>query len=444
MLLFWLLTASAIFLCALSVRLRFPYEGLYSTSFLFCLGAFIYFMSIPIEHFSTGIQITSDYVDVEAGSAVYLKVFLIGLASVLAFTIGMNVSGFKSRVPDKEHIDKGRGVKVFESALWILWAVLIGIIAVFYHGFIAEIRQSYTASYTAQYANPLPTLICQIVALINAILMVFLGMRKSALPIFIAVCLFAFNIYLTFLFNEKSPGAIALIGVGYLYFFWVRDKRLAIAGALVGVLMALFVLKPLYNILSENIPTQDSVFTQLAHMRPSFTVLDSAGPMAATLYLLDKDEAQTYGMGLLKSVGLLVPRALWPERPMDPSEVFAQKMMVGWQPGMGMGYSPIIEAYMNFGLWLSFLEFLIFGLLWGWMWRGFMRVFAFYNTPAHLDVIYRIAGFYVLILFFRGMMIGGFKQALMYIVPFSIALGGMQILIYLWDKWQVRKRLVLS
>jgi hypothetical protein len=162
--------------------------------------------------------------------------------------------------------------------------------------------------------------------------------------------------------------------------------------------------------------------------------------MAVTAHILANQETITYGRGLVDTFSIFVPRVIWPDRPMDPSEAFAKDVIPNWEPGMGLGYSPLIEAYTNFGLWFSFLEFLAFGLVWGWMWRGFMRLFTFYNAPMHLDIIYRIAGYYVLLMFFRGLIAGSLKQALMYLIPFSIALAGMQILVYIWHKWQTHAK----
>jgi len=429
----------AVLASVFAVRLRYRDEGLFSTTFVFSLGAFVYFLSIPMEHFLLGqesLPMRGVYFTVPVGPDFYVSVFSAGLAGILAFALGLKFSGFKSLSADRAVPDTGDGVRIFETALWLFWASLILFIALFFHDYVINASQSYEASYATQYDRPVPNLALQLIALLNAVLAVMLATRNRLLPILGAGLLFAANIWLSYLFHEKSQGVIAVIGMGYLYFYWIRNNKLAIAGALLGVLIMLFVLKPVYNIVQQDGGNPAEVFAHWKDLQISFTVLDSSGPMIVAATTLTENKSVSYGLDIIKSFAIFVPRALWPDRPADPSETFAQRMIPNWKPGMGLGYSPVVEGVANFGFWLSPLEFLVFGILWGLIWRGFMHAFAGYKTPMHLDIFYRIAGYYLLILFFRGLMAGSIKQALMYIIPVSIALGGMQLLVWLWARYR--------
>ena len=421
---------------------RWKDEGFYSTGFVFTLGAFFYFISIPIEKFARGIEngfATNVFLGVPVWPDFHVKVFAMGLAAIIFFILGLRLSGFKSKAPDVALPDKGQGVAVFEGALWVMWLSLICIMLVFFDDFIHRAMRSYEDSYSVQYSSPLPTLICQLIEILNAVLGVCLGLRKRIVPMMGATLLFALNFALTFLFTEKSPAVISMIGMGCLYFALIRDRRLAIVGALSGIILLIFVLKPVFDIISTYKYPANQIVDQLLSRKPTLLNLDSAGPMAVIAHTLEEEEKPFWGQELVQTFSIFVPRTFWQDRPADPSEAVAQEIIPNWKPGMGMGYSPLIEGYRNFGFWLSPLEFFIFGLLWGWLWRGFMKAFAFYNAPAHLDIIYRVAGYYVLILFFRGMIAGSLKQALMYIIPFAISLAGMQMLVWLSNRPQIKR-----
>lgn len=446
---FWSLTLAALSVCVGAVCVRYRDEGLYSSAFVFCLGAFVYFFSVPLERFIRG-QVEEvlhgEHFQVAAPGIIYFKIASMGIAGVIAFALSLQATGFKTHMADsRAPLTQTGGTRLFELALMAFWAGLVAIMLIFFYDFIRHVSLSYEASYSTQYNSPLPTLIMQIICLLNSILAVILAMRRKILPIIVAALLFLVNFYLAFLLKEKSPGVIALIGMGYLYFYWVRFKSVALLGALAGVILALFVLKPVYNILNEYAYTEkpQSVMTHLLNInsRFTFTNLDSSGPMLVSAHILKEDAAPSYGRDLLQSMSIFVPRFIWSDRPLDASEAFAKKMIPTWEPGIGLGYSPVIEGFVNFGFWFSWVEFVLFGLVWGYMWRGFMRLFRDYGAPAHLDVIYRIAGYYVLILFFRGMLAGVMKQTLMYMIPFAIALAGMQFLAWVWQRFH-RRRMV--
>lgn len=439
---FWSMTVVMLVISIGVVRAGIKSEGLYSTLLLFSLGTFFYFLAIPLEKLARGmttLPMLNHFISVPVTTDFHIRIFVMGLAGLVFFALGLLGSGFKSKSPDVSSVDVGGRVRQFESALWLMWLGLIAIMFIFFQDFLHGVLQSYEASYSEQYAQPLPTLICQLIELLNSILAIFLALKKRFFSLLGALCMLSLNFALSLLFKEKGPAVISLIGIGYLYFFFIRDRRLALAGMIAGICFGLFVLKPIYDLTAIYGFPEGRFLEKLVEKKPTLLNLDSAGPMALIAYTMKEDEHPSWGGGLMQSFSIFVPRFLWPDRPLDASEAIAKDLIPDWVPGLGMGYSPLIEGYMNFGFWFSFLEFFLFGFVWGWLWRAFMKAFAFYDTAQHLDVIYRVAGFYVLLLFFRGMISGTLKQAIMYIVSFGMALAGMQFLAWLWQRFHHRR-----
>jgi hypothetical protein len=351
----------------------------------------------------------------------------------------MHLSGFKSTSPDRAVPDTGQGYKVFEAAIALFWAFLVIVLAVFYHGFISNAIQSYEASYSVQYVNPLPTFMMELFALLSSVMAVYLALKRNPLCWLASLALFAGNLTQCLMMHEKTPVVFGLFGIGYLYFYWVRNKQLAIIGAVAGFALALFVLLPMYHIINDGHKNEGIIKQYIEYYHPTFTSIDPSGPMSTAVAIMKEDKPKLWGESFVKDLSLFVPRAIWPDRPIDISEQFAREKIPNWEPGVGLGFSPLGEAYMNFGFGFSFIEFLAFGLLWGWMWRGFKNLLTYYNAPMHFDVIYRIMGSYIILLFFRGLFMGSIKKLIMCMIPIGGALLGMMLLVWLWQQWQARK-----
>jgi len=107
------------------------------------------------------------------------------------------------------------------------------------------------------------------------------------------------------------------------------------------------------------------------------SVGEFAGPYFTLLYSIEYSyppEAPLKGMSYLQAIPNLLPRSLYPgNKPAVICDAFAdfiyQKYMPGRESIIGWGYSPVAEAYNNFGLWGIFIPFFLLGLLWEWVAR---------------------------------------------------------------------------
>ncbi|MBE3591909.1 oligosaccharide repeat unit polymerase [Thermoanaerobacter sp. RKWS2] len=97
-----------------------------------------------------------------------------------------------------------------------------------------------------------------------------------------------------------------------------------------------------------------------------------AGPYFTLLYSLQYSwpkEAPLLGTTYLQAIPNLLPRSLYPgEKPLGISQIFAifihQEYMPTRESIIGWGYSPVAEAYNNFGFLGPFIVFFIFTICW--------------------------------------------------------------------------------
>ena len=132
--------------------------------------------------------------------------------------------------------------------------------------------------------------------------------------------------------------------------------------------------------------------------------------MVSLVDSIDSREELLFGLSYLRGFFIFVPRFLWPDRPLDLSEEYARNTISRWQPGQGMGFSLMAEAFLNFW-WLGpVLQYLMIGYLWGKSWAWLRRRFSPVE-PAYWQTLYGTFGFYLLILMHRGPVAGLIKQA---------------------------------
>ncbi len=443
---FLLMILAAAAVSAYAVKLTYRTEGLYSTSFFFAVGACLYFLAIPAEIILRGRNgyLISNVFDVVAEPVVFYKIFIMGLIAIVSFTVGYRLSGFHSDAPDK--MPKGTnipGCNALELAMWLMWGGSVAIITLFYSEWFVGILRSYTDSYKLQHANPLPSFILATISLLNVILGVLLIMRWKIVPVFIGAAMLAGNVLLAVLIYKKGPAIASILGIGYVYFMLVKNKKIVLIPPFAGLCFFIFgaanVFHGFFQVTDLTPSKLIPAFMELFEV--TVTTIDPAGPMGVTVLTVKEDAPLMWGQSYVEGLSLFVPRALWPDRPLDIAESFGKRMMPNWLPGQGMGFGPVAEAYMNFGVIGSFIPFLAFGWLWGRLWRAFQLLTKPYNAPLHFDVLYRIIGFYVMIQFFRGFMVGSFKQLLMVMVPFALALAGMTLLVHIMKRIQQKKAL---
>ena len=75
-----------------------------------------------------------------------------------------------------------------------------------------------------------------------------------------------------------------------------------------------------------------------------------------------------WGATYVEALGVIVPRAVWPSRPFAPGEWYAARFYSEvWESGGGYGFSPVAEAYLNYGIAGVLLLAMLLGALLFWI-----------------------------------------------------------------------------
>jgi hypothetical protein len=124
----------------------------------------------------------------------------------------------------------------------------------------------------------------------------------------------------------------------------------------------------------------------------------------------------SYGVGYLKELIQLVPKFIYPNRPEDISILFSKTRIEDWTPGFGLGYSPMAEAYQNFGILGGFIHFFILGSFWVFFWKSIIIT----QKKLFVSSLYlTIAGLWWFSLP-RMPMVAIYKNTFIYCIPFVL------------------------
>ena len=150
-----------------------------------------------------------------------------------------------------------------------------------------------------------------------------------------AIGLFVSVAVLTF---SKDPLVFAaLTAFAFLYRAMPGRQLRALALVFLGVVVSLFVLLPAFSVYRG---TGTLALIAPSDLNMRLISSDAQGPFSVLAVMVDRSP-QFPMPSLIEFVFLWVPRAIWPDRPFDAAEAFAQALVPDWQPGVGRGFSAI-------------------------------------------------------------------------------------------------------
>ena len=141
---------------------------------------------------------------------------------------------------------------------------------------------------------------------------------------------------------------------------------------------------------------------------------DFGGPYwVFTQHLRDHALELTLGSTYLEQLLVLIPRAMRGEF-LDLTDAFAAKQYgLNYLPGLGFGFSPWAEAYMNFRVAGFFIQGLLFGFFTRLLLRYTIRLVGLNEIVIFFQII-------LMTLFERNHLIGQIKATVVYCLPFLI------------------------
>lgn len=287
--------------------------------------------------------------------------------------------------------------------------VISSSIVIFYSNELIYATSSYESKISGNYlGSGYAFLISIVITLLSLLTNYFiLNGRNFQLISFIGLFLFINIAILTY---SKGPFIYAaLCGFCFLHRYGRVPTWISLVGMATAAVLALVYFVPAFaayratgefDLLASDAVTLNTIFS------------DASGPYGVINFALNGYVSMD-DHPLWESFILWVPRALWADRPLDVAEGFARQVMENWQPGYGVGFSPLAEGYARYGIWGSGL----FMALMGATFASIQRAFAFFLPAAMRVPVMLTIGGYVSVLVLRGPFSGLITQSIQNWLP---------------------------
>jgi hypothetical protein len=366
-------------------------EGYWSPVTIFGISAFYYYLSVPLELYLRGEEIFAVYPSV-CGIAAQTRtaIGILALLALVGFVVGHGMSGLGPLISQSNNL---RTIHVPKSLGYLALSILV-LLLLIYRLTIFD-RLGYAEGNIRRYEDPVFSYLTRMCLLFGCLVSGIIVQRRGWLKLpafFIAALACGWGLYT----SDKDPllkAALALsvflIGrtsrsMRHLYFY---------CGAAVMAVAAL----PVFSAYRADAP----IDIRRAATEFSVQETDAKGPMISLVAALDTDRDKFYGRSYLLALAAWVPKLLWPDRPYDLAQEFAFEEIPNWQPGMGLGYSLLAEAYLNFGYAGAFFQYLAIGYGLGRIWRALYTPFAARGALAYWRATLAVTYFAMLIIMHR-------------------------------------------
>ena len=384
----------------------------------------MYFLMLPmIMSFLNEDYMPLIYGLAEFGPERRVLIMLMGLLSLIGFYVGLELSGYRLVIPLKSSQILRRMRQIHLRRVWhvlfSVWCVTGFVLFAFYWDILFA-QSDYTAAYGITYNSPLFSFV-KMHYIISSCLMASLAITtKNKWTFLLCLGFLGLSTYLAMVTSDKDPLLLVMLALAtILTKFKLTLFKLSFV-ATIGFLSVLL-LMPLFSLYRSNAQISE-VLPLLRNYAGIVTKVDPAGPMFVLSSKIDSTgDDFSYGVNYTKSLGILIPKLVWPERPLDPAEEFARENIPNWSPGQGLGYSPLAEAYVNFGIVGVFLQYFVMAFLLGTFLRFIQRNLFKYYREVFISFSYVIV-FFILTLSFRGPSISVLKGMLMFCVPYCVIL----------------------
>jgi oligosaccharide repeat unit polymerase len=383
-------------------------EGYLSTITVFGFSSFIFYLIIPLESVISKNQIViGSYLPFFLDSNLLEVIVVMSLISLISFSIGYFLSGFypfkKGELILRISNSRSHGTAFPFGLIFLLIITVILLLIVFRTELLAV--NTYFGNYFTSYTSPIFSYTVSVFTYFIAILASYHILSLSGFSrvnLSLIVMLIVWGVYS----SNKNPILLGLLSASV--YFLIPKKKEEISKLLFVIVGGIFFLFsfPLFSLFRAGFRGLDL----LRNYYFSTTLIDPAGPFYSLLYSLTLGK-KLYGITYISDLMLIIPKWIWEERPLGTAVYFAKEIIPNWQPGQGLGYSFMAEAYQNFGVTGAFLQYFLIGLLWGMIWNILKKHFSKINY-IYFQSIYFTIGFYMLILMHRAPVIGLVKNML--------------------------------
>lgn len=234
----------------------------------------------------------------------------------------------------------------YAKVIFIFIILVVFIISTFYRSELSASTESYEGKINGNYVASNYAFLINVALTLLSVLVnyVILNVRRFDLVTIGAVLAFGGIALLTF---SKAPFIYSALAVFCALYRLDRVPfGVTITMLMIGAVVATVFIIPAFSIFratgefSIGLPGVTSVSLVLSEASGPFSIMN----FALNGYVVTDDYP------LWHSFALWVPRSVWPDRPLDIAEGFARTVMVGWQAGFGLGFSPFAEGVARYGV----------------------------------------------------------------------------------------------
>ena len=384
------------------------------TLFIIVASLYIFALAIPFQFFKfEGKEVAN--VSISAFD-VHLEVIYAGLQAILGFTFGLYISNFQKFEDQLAAQTENEFSNNFSKTVFIITIVFAAcLIAIFCRDELFASIQGYTDAWMVAFDASLFGVLMQSITISAALILALsLSRKKYTLSVVCGSILLLF----VFLMNDKNPFLLfcLALGAGFGYFKRMLTTKLAILFIIGSAFLLIFVKGFSYYQGGEDIVSA----MQLGYQNFDITSIDPAGPYLAIALAFSRPSEYLLGLSYWLDIQNILPKFIYPDRLPTMSVVFAETYIDDYLPGKGFGFSPIAEAYMNFGLNGIILEFVIVGIFWGALWRSLRRSLGTALRLSGFDflLLYQVIGYYFIFMAFRSSAFSFIKMSIQIFLPF--------------------------
>jgi len=400
---------------------------------LFYVFAFLYCAAIPIENIlSPGNSFDNPFKYTAKAFEKSLIMFFLG---TIGFSLGLVFMRLRIKIIPTVVEKKVRGLLSISVVSFMSLILLL----VCYRSEVLISIDSYIGNYSSTYNNPIYAYLKETLFFSLSILISILFLMKERKWIVSGIVVSLILSLFGFLTRDKDPLLLSVIP--YLFLAAPIYNRIKINRIVKGVavftlvVIVLPIISLQYSLYRGNDPR---TLSQALTNEGIYTFFDARGPYQSIgLELMNERSSFYYGKTYLDGFTYWIPRFVWPQRSMGPAEEFAKQHMKDWKPGMGLGYSPIAEAYSNFGILGAFFHFLLYSIVIGLLFKLTKKLFV-NSSEEFITALFFVWLVYNLVMMFRG----GFSLPstyIRYILPFFFAylfFDKYKIHLFVWNKLQ--------
>lgn len=283
------------------------------------------------------------------------------LCGYAAFVAGYRLVIPRNWIDDLVHASGGIGkgqAKIAQKFLGVVSTGFFVVLILFFWDTLISVLSGYESKIEIRYDDSAYSLIYKLwsmVFLAYAVTKVFYGRTYVAFSIIITILLLILSL-ITFSKDPMVYCAIFLLSVGARAFN-LNQAPVFLAAIGAAALVLMFVVPAFSAYRSTGV----LMFSNPSGLPMAYLFSDASGPFSSIILAIRNQASVNMGP-LYEAFALWIPRSIWPDRPLDAAEAYAQAVMLDWRPGFGLGFSPFAEANIRYGIVFAPFLFLLAGL----------------------------------------------------------------------------------